>query len=346
MKFVSLFTTGLLCGQQVGAFVGPSRSSSFVTKTLHSRSWITRSTSSTSTPSFILRLADVAEDIPTDAKKSRSPEEDDSMNENVNFLATEDPIGLLFKEAQMMDINAIINSAALIAVVLAVMTTFTTVDSNIMRGWSVEEMAYRIPFDNWEAYSAVLARSPVETKAVTSATVYTIGDIISQFTEGATIGTLDRMRILRSLLAGLIGHGPLSHVWYNWSDDIFENVFHWTEWWSFFPKVLVDQSTWGPFWNNTYILLLGLMKFESLESIWGDMKRTTIPLIVSGLKLWPLAHCVTYGLVPVENRLLWVDLVEIIWVTILATQASGAPATEAHAAEAEEKEQVEAAAKA
>ena len=53
------------------------------------------------------------------------------------------------------------------------------------------------------------------------------------------------------------------------------------------------------------------------------MKRTTIPLIVSGLKLWPLAHCVTYGLVPVENRLLWVDMVEILWVTILATQASG-----------------------
>lgn len=27
---------------------------------------------------------------------------------------------------------------------------------------------------------------------------------------------------------------------------------------------------------------------------------------------------------PVENRLLWVDIVEIVWVTILATQASGA----------------------
>lgn len=35
------------------------------------------------------------------------------------------------------------------------------------------------------------------------------------------------------------------------------------------------------------------------------------------------AHCITYGLIPVENRLLWVDFVEILWVTILATQASG-----------------------
>ena len=54
------------------------------------------------------------------------------------------------------------------------------------------------------------------------------------------------------------------------------------------------------------------------------MKRTTIPLMLSGLKLWPAVHVITYGFIPVENRLLWVDFVEIIWVTILATSASGA----------------------
>ena len=70
------------------------------------------------------------------------------------------------------------------------------------------------------------------------------------------------------------------------------------------------------------------MKGESLETIWSDVKRTTVPLIVSSLKLWPAAHLITYGLVPVENRLLWVDLVEILWVTILATQASGHVAQE------------------
>ena len=67
------------------------------------------------------------------------------------------------------------------------------------------------------------------------------------------------------------------------------------------------------------------MKLEGPHKIWGDMKRTTIPLIRSGLKLWPLAHCVTYGLIPVEHRLLWVDAVEILWVTILASTAATSP---------------------
>jgi protein Mpv17 len=97
---------------------------------------------------------------------------------------------------------------------------------------------------------------------------------------------------------------------------------------------MVDQTLWGPIWNNTYILLLGIMKLDSFKSIWSDMKRTTIPLIVSSLKLWPLAHCITYGLIPVEHRLLWVDLVEILWVTILATKTASSSESRENAAEA------------
>lgn len=115
----------------------------------------------------------------------------------------------------------------------------------------------------------------------------------------------------------------MSHLWYHLSEDFFENVLHLHEWWSFLPKIAVDQIVFGPIWNNSYILLLGMMQLQKPEQIWEDMKRTTIPLMVSGLKLWPFVHCITYGLIPVENRLIWVDAVEILWVTILAGEASG-----------------------
>lgn len=164
---------------------------------------------------------------------------------------------------------------------------------------------------------------PILIKSLTSATVYTIGDFITQRSEGIETFEVDKQRLMRSLLAGLIGHGPLSHLWYEYSEDMFINTFHWIEWWGFIPKVIIDQTTWGPFWNNTYILLIGLMKFSSIQTIWKEMTRTTIPLILKGLKIWPLAHCITYGLISVEHRLLWVDLVEILWVTVLSTATSG-----------------------
>ncbi|KAL3931876.1 MAG: hypothetical protein SGBAC_011108, partial [Bacillariaceae sp.] len=74
----------------------------------------------------------------------------------------------------------------------------------------------------WKSYEAVLASNPISTKAATSATVYCIGDIIAQKSQDGDDG-LDFARIARSGLAGGIGHGPLSHLWYNLSEDFFNN---------------------------------------------------------------------------------------------------------------------------
>ena len=195
---------------------------------------------------------------------------------------------------------------------------------------TVASVDLHIPQTIWAWYEHSLALHPLYTKSMTSGVVYALGDGIAQRVEAANTNELEQQqvnlpRMLRSLLAGMIGHGPLSHLYYNLSENLFAHTLHWTAWWSVFPKIVVDQTMFGPFWNNFYLLILGLLKRDSLEFIGQDMKRTTIPLVVEGLKLWPAAHCITFGLIPVDNRLLWVDLVEIVWVTILATTAAEQP---------------------
>ena len=115
-------------------------------------------------------------------------------------------------QLRSLDRDTVINFSILIIALAAVAYQVFTIDTGITRGWSPEEVAYRVPIDNWRSYNDVLGAAPIQTKAITSATVYTIGDIISQRTEGVEVGELDRGRIGRSLAAGLIGHGPLSHV--------------------------------------------------------------------------------------------------------------------------------------
>lgn len=218
------------------------------------------------------------------------------------------------------------NSGLTIGTLVAITACLVSLDTTpgIWDGTSITEMMSHIPADIWQQYSTVLTEHPIATKACTSATVYTIGDIIAQRTTitDSDNEELDRRRILRSMIAGLIGHGPMSHFWYNICDGFFANTLHLTAWWAFIPKVIIDQTLWGPIWNNTYLLLIGLMKMERPEVIWEDIKKSTVPMVVSGLKLWPAAHVVTYGLIPIENRLLWVDMVEIIWVTVLSKQAA------------------------
>lgn len=62
------------------------------------------------------------------------------------------------------------------------------------------------------------------------------------------------------------------------------------------PKVITDQLFWGPLWNGIYITVTGALKRDSFETIKEAVTSTAIPLVLAGLRLWPLAHLVTYGL--------------------------------------------------
>ncbi|XP_028082729.1 uncharacterized protein LOC114284036 isoform X3 [Camellia sinensis] len=54
----------------------------------------------------------------------------------------------------------------------------------------------------------------------------------------------------------------------------------------------------------------------------GSLSHYYYQFCEAGWKLWPFAHLITYGVIPVEQRLLWVDCVELIWVTILSTYSN------------------------
>ncbi|KAF4347195.1 hypothetical protein G4B88_031212 [Cannabis sativa] len=70
------------------------------------------------------------------------------------------------------------------------------------------------------------------------------------------------------------------------------------------------DSRWIPFFLRQ---LVGRM----LEIVMNGVHDVQVQL--AGWKLWPFAHLITYGVVPIEQRLLWVDCVELVWVTILST---------------------------
>ena len=42
-------------------------------------------------------------------------------------------------------------------------------------------------------------------------------------------------------------------------------------------------------------------------------------LLTSGWKLWPLVGIVTYTLIPQNNRVLWIDGIEIIYSALLSS---------------------------
>jgi len=218
-------------------------------------------------------------------------------------------------------VTAVINLSVLLALVTALVVKVLTVDSDISTGWTLYEIITRVGEDNWSGYSSFLAESPVLTKALTSGFVYTVGDVLAQSTEGKNLESFDRLRLLRSTACGFCLHGPLSHVWYQIAERIFD-FFQWQAWYFLPLKILLDQFTWGAFWNALYIFTSGILSAKSVDSVVVEVKETVAPLIRDGLKLWVPAHLITYGVIPLDNRLLWVDCVEILWVVILSSTAA------------------------
>ncbi|XP_017190962.1 protein SYM1-like isoform X1 [Malus domestica] len=114
----------------------------------------------------------------------------------------------------------------------------------------------------------------------------------------------------------------ISGVVYSVGDWIAQELIPFQDWWVVPVKVAFDQTVWAAIWNSIYFTVLGFLRFESLISIFSELKATFLPMLTAGWKLWPFAHLVTYGVIPVEQRLLWVDCVELIWVTILSTYSN------------------------
>lgn len=101
---------------------------------------------------------------------------------------------------------------------------------DVSRGWTTGEVFLRVPLDNWAGYTDSLRDNPVLVKAYTSGTVYALGDGVAQTFEGVELADIKRGRVLRSALAGLLLHGPLSHVWYDVCERLFDTV-GWNGYW-------------------------------------------------------------------------------------------------------------------
>lgn len=193
-----------------------------------------------------------------------------------------------------------------------------TIDHDYWHGWTLYEILRYLPEHNWIAYEQALKANPVLSKMAISGIVYSIGDWIAQCYEGKPIFEFDRTRTFRSGLVGFTLHGSLSHYYYQFC----EALFPFEDWWVVPAKVAFDQTVWAAIWNSIYYVALGLLRFESPDNIFRELKATFWLMLTAGWKLWPFAHLITYGVIPLEQRLLWVDCVELIWVTILSTYSN------------------------
>ncbi|KAK3087951.1 hypothetical protein FSP39_012712 [Pinctada imbricata] len=146
-----------------------------------------------------------------------------------------------------------------------------------------------------------------------------LGDVISQL--AIERKGFDLKRNARFMAFGLFIGGPMFRVWYLKIDQIFGKTKY-----SNLKMVFADQGLFAPVFLPFF---LGTM---------GVMRQDPFPLVVEKVKnIWPLAQLINFTFVPLQHRVMVVNLVSVGWNTYLAWKSEVEHESIVHDVEEEEE---------
>lgn len=167
----------------------------------------------------------------------------------------------------------------------------------------------------WANYNSALESKPILTKALTSLVGFFLGDLLAQkFLSKSDGAVIDKARLARMASFGFLFHGPTGHYFYNFLDRLIPgktalNVA---------SKVAIDQVLWAPVFTACFFIYLGIAERKSQQQIIDKVKNDTWTGVTTSWKFWPLAHAINFSLVPTQQRLLYINTLQVGYNMILS----------------------------
>ncbi|KAF2101958.1 hypothetical protein NA57DRAFT_53899 [Rhizodiscina lignyota] len=81
-----------------------------------------------------------------------------------------------------------------------------------------------------------------------------------------------------------------------------------------FTKWFVDCITLGAIGNTVaFLLIIGVLKGYDMAAIRKNIREETIPIIVAGYRIWPIASIISFTFIPWERRIVFFSVVGLFW---------------------------------
>jgi len=171
--------------------------------------------------------------------------------------------------------------------------------------------------DFWAGYNELLADKPIMVKSATSFFGFMIGDICAQTIMG---GAYDPFRTARLTAFGVLMDGPIGHCWYSTLDkNVMPEDPKSTK--AIIMKTGLDQLVWAPFFSCVFFTFIRTLEGHP-EAALSTIQSQLVPTIVANYALWPLAHLINFRFVPSEQRILYINFVQILWTSYLSNLAN------------------------
>lgn len=158
----------------------------------------------------------------------------------------------------------------------------------------------------WARYNAMLDKQPLLTKALTSLTGFTIGDVLAQnFIDPNA--DYDLMRTIRLGSFGFLIHGTTGHYFYGFLDSKMPGTAPTTV----ATKVAIDQVVWNPIFGCMFFGFLNFAEGKSWDDYTKKLQADLQTAVVGSWTVWVPAHIINFSYIQPSQRLLYINTIQI-----------------------------------
>jgi len=128
---------------------------------------------------------------------------------------------------------------------------------------------------------------------------------------------------------GLILRGPLVHWFHTFLDKVVFRRANQKSKIVVIAKVLLDQLIFAPVFISLYFYLSGIMSEKKISDISKSIRKDLWGIMKGNWGVWVPTNVIGYGLIPLNLRVLWGNVINIFWTAYLITKVNKKSAVKA-----------------
>ncbi|KAK9384304.1 hypothetical protein V1515DRAFT_589301 [Lipomyces mesembrius] len=162
-------------------------------------------------------------------------------------------------------------------------------------------------------YNARLSTRPISTQCITAGFLFGAGDVVAQTlsSDPALKNKYDYIRTARMWFHGSVIVAPCAIHWYKLVGT--RIVVPGRPRLEALARITVDQTVWAPVGIASFYVSMGALQLHSWDQIKEELRTKWGQTMARNYIVWPAVQFVNFRIVPLDYRLMPVNIVSIAW---------------------------------
>jgi len=175
----------------------------------------------------------------------------------------------------------------------------------------------------WTLYKSMLATQPLVTKSLTSSCIMSASDVLCQKVVSKATpveerpSKLDLTRVLHVGITGALWSGPITHYWYIILERMYAQIAIIANVQSpivgLIIKLILDSTIFSTVTIAGYFTMRSILEGTGFKGANEKLKTRFFSTLFGAWKFWPIANAFNFQFVPMQYRVLYMNVLSLFW---------------------------------